>query len=203
MTATSPLAIEGRTLARCSSLPSRASAYADRVRGDERAGLEETPALLGDDGRVGHTVLRHRAPAELLGDQHREPAELRGLAPVVGAGAGALVGERTDPRERARRLDEARRGLAHQLLIVAQIEIHISLRVGIVSDTGWIVSHGSEARHCVGVADAFEHDLHPVADLDALGIAVDDVRDHAGTRTLGAVDLDHAGHVRNRVREVG
>ena len=96
----------------------------DRVGGNERAGLEHAPALLGDDRGVDDAVARHRSPTELLRDQHREPAELRGLAPVVGPGTGVLIRELADLGERARGLDEARRGVAHQLLIAAQVEIH-------------------------------------------------------------------------------
>ena len=97
----------------------------DRVGGDERAGLEDAPALLGNDRGVDDTVARHRSPAELFGNQHREPPELRTLAPVVGPGAGVLVRELADLRERARGLDEARGGVAHQLLIAAQVEVHV------------------------------------------------------------------------------
>ena len=98
----------------------------DSVGGDERAGLEEAPALLGDDRSVDHAVARHRPAAELLGNQHGEPTQLRGLAPVVGPRVGVLVGELADLRERARGLDEARGRVAHQLLITAQVEVHVS-----------------------------------------------------------------------------
>ena len=52
-------------------------------------------------------------------------------------------------------------------------------------------------------AHVVPHDLDGVADRDRVGVAVDDVDDHARARALRAVELDDAGHVGHDVGEIG
>ena len=96
----------------------------DHVGGDERPGLHEPTTFLGDDHRVADRGTGHRAAAVLLGHEEREPAELSGFTEERRVVRDGRVGELTHPRDRAPRVDEPRRGLAEQLLVVGQLEVH-------------------------------------------------------------------------------
>ena len=72
----------GSTSACCAGVPLRAQRRRHHVHGDERPRLEAATALLGDDGEVADALTGDAAAAELLGHQHREPAELGGLTEV-------------------------------------------------------------------------------------------------------------------------
>ena len=96
----------------------------DDVGGDERTRLHQPAPLLGHDHRVAQGRSRHGAAAVLLGHEQGEPPQLPGLAQERRIMGHVGVGQLSQPRDRTPGVDEPRRRLAEQLLVVGQLEIH-------------------------------------------------------------------------------
>ena len=126
------------------------------VHGHERAGLQAAPALLGDDRGVPQAIARDAAAPVLLGYEHRVPAELGRLREVVVGDAGVrptsaidAIRERADGWQRATGGDELDSGLAQELLIVGQIEIHTAIAADVRAVCpAAAVSQAVAARRC-------------------------------------------------------
>ena len=83
-TAHAAVSSPGANFVRCSAAsPSEDPGERARhhVGRDHRAGEEGTAQLFGDDAQVADALTRHRPAAELLGHQHRGPAQFGALAP--------------------------------------------------------------------------------------------------------------------------
>src|ERR1700722_10589021 len=52
-----------------------------------------------------------------------------------------------------------------------------------------------EPRGRHSLVDVFPYDLDTVSNLEGLRVAVDDIDEHPRPRSLGAIQLDHAGRV--------
>ncbi len=107
------------------SVPERARAPATTFVASRGPGAHVAPHLLRDESEVCEGTSGDTTAPELLGHEHRDPAELRALAPPSPVEAAGLV-----LREAAHRVEwtgvveEFRRRLAQQLLVFGQRVVH-------------------------------------------------------------------------------
>jgi len=98
-----------------------------RRRRQERTGCDHAPDLFGHHDQVEHRVLARRA-AVLLGHEHRGPAELRGLPPVVPVKRRVTLARAfPDARQRRGLLQEPSCRLLKEPLLLGKFYLHRSL----------------------------------------------------------------------------
>ena len=116
-----PLAMPGRYLAFCASLPATTSQAAQVALGDEGAGDERPAELLDEDTEV---EVAKAGATVLFGDHEPLPAEVGHLLPEVGTVASLVLFHGPYVLFGALVLKEIARRFADQGLLFAKAQIH-------------------------------------------------------------------------------
>ena len=80
--------------------------------------------FLSDDGGIEQTVARDRPTAVLFGNEHGIPSQVPTLPPEGRIEAQGIANQLPDPGERSALVQSPAGGLAEQLLVIGELQVH-------------------------------------------------------------------------------